>query len=64
MKYRDIKGSFGCTCLDCLNKQFRTRLKEYDCDYDVYPHVCSKCGKVKMIVNDIRFRKRMLLIFK
>ena len=61
---RYINNDLGHICLDCLNKKYKIKLKEEDCDYDIYPHSCCRCGNVKMIVSDIRFSKRILLIFK
>ena len=64
MNYRIIKQDLGHTCRECLCEQHRIRLKPQDCYYQMYPAVCSRCGNVKNIVEDIRFGKRLLIRLK
>ena len=64
MKYRSIKPSLGNTCRSCLNDSFKIDLKPSDCYYMIYPQRCSNCGEIKNIVSRIRWKKRLMLLFK
>ena len=63
MKYHTIQNDLKKTCRSCLNQEYGLNLKPKDCLYEDYPYVCQYCGEVKNIVNDIRFRKKMLFPF-
>lgn len=60
-KYRYLERDLGNICRECLNKKYNIRLQPKDCDYEEYPHMCHKCGEVKIIVCEIRFIKRLFL---
>ena len=64
MKYSTFKNNLGHLCRECLNDKYRINLTPSNCTYTMYPSVCYRCGKVKNIVENISFSKRMMIRFK
>lgn len=64
MKYRTIKRSMNDICRSCLNEELHIDLEPVDCYYLMYPQMCRRCGEMKNIVTDIRWRKRIRLLLK
>ena len=63
MKYSRIKNNLGHLCRHCLNRVYSIHLKPSDCGYTMYLAQCERCGKVKNIVKEISFQKRMEIRF-
>lgn len=56
------RESLGRCCRECLNEKYHLRLKREDCIYLYYPYKCRKCGRMKNIVQDIRWISRWKLV--
>ena len=51
-------------CRSCLNRKYRIALEREDCVYEIYPHRCMRCGKVRSIVVDLRLKAKIRLMFR
>lgn len=62
MKYKTLKrNALGKYCRECINGKYGLRLSRKDCQYWMYPGLCSHCGEVRNIVTDVSFLSRWKL---
>ena len=51
-------------CRRCINKQYKVNLEPKDCQYYLYPVMCSKCREDHNIVTGFNLSGKLKLLLK